>query len=246
MLDVGQGLSVLVETAAHRLLYDTGPGYPSGFTAAQAAIVPYLRQAGVTGLDRLVISHNDNDHAGGLHAVRDAVEVASLWRGSGSGEEVACRAGESWNWDGVSFQVLHPGARAPGNENNRSCVLRVDNNGRHSLLLTGDIEAAVEAALVTGGAGVLRADTLVAPHHGSRSSSSPPWVAAVQPRRVLFSAGYRNPFNHPHPQVRARYRAAGAELLETASLGAVTLEVDLGQPERIQGYTERTLRYWWD
>ncbi|MGH8441318.1 MAG: DNA internalization-related competence protein ComEC/Rec2 [Nevskiaceae bacterium] len=215
-LDVGQGLAVVVRTARHTLLYDAGPAFADGFDAGASVVAPFLLQAGVRDVDLLIRSHGDNDHAGGIAAVRRLLHVH---REIGTGGAPPCRAGEAWEWDGVRFEVLHPDV-AGGEGNDASCVLRVA--GTFVALLPGDIERAAEQRLVEVGA-PLRADVLLAPHHGSRTSSSPAFVGAVQPYVVIHSAGWRHPFRHPRAEVVARYAAAGARQYVTGSGGTVTV-----------------------
>lgn len=241
-VDVGQGLSVLVETEAHTLLYDTGPLFPSGTTAAELALLPLLQRRGIDTLDALVVSHADSDHAGGVGLLRQRLTVHRLLAGEplgGEGEE-PCRRGEKWRWDGIDFELLHPDAEASGND--ASCVLRVAGEG-FSLLLTGDIERRSEYALLDAGL-LAPVDLLVAPHHGSRSSSSALFALATQPRQVLFSAGYRNPFNHPHPSIVRRYRKGGAELFNTADSGAVTWRLDSRGVREVTQQRQQWPRYW--
>ena len=235
LLDVGQGLSVVVRTARHALVYDLGPRYPSGFETGSAVVVPYLRELGVQRLDGLIVSHADRDHSGGLHGLLDAIPVARLL--SGEPGELAdrggsidlpvepCRRGQHWRWDGVAFEVLHPGDRPSGGQwggNDASCVLRISSDGA-SALLTGDIAAGVEGLLVDALGDRLQADVLVAAHHGSSTSSSAAFLAAVDPDWVLYSAGFANRFGFPATEVQARVQAQGARTANTAAAGALRL-----------------------
>lgn len=225
VLDVGQGLAVLVQTARHTLLYDAGPKF-RGSDAGERVVVPVLQALGVAHLDTLLISHADIDHRGGAAAVLERYPDA-FTRGARAfdraPEPAACTAGTGWQWDGVRFDVLHPPpGPGPGRDNDLSCVLRVASR-RGSVLLTGDIEAATEQALVAQ-AGLGPVDLVVAPHHGSRSSSSPALVGATRPRHVVIAAGYRNRWHFPAPAVVARWRDAGACVLVTAEEGAVRFE----------------------
>lgn len=257
--DIGQGAAALVETANHRLLFDTGPRYGDHADAAARVIAPYLRSHGVESLDTLVVSHEDSDHAGGTETVIDAVPVrtmlASLPQGHAlrgvadeSGVRFAdCLAGQTWTWDGVVFEVLHP-LRLPAeservSSNARSCVLRIA-NGRHAALLTGDIEAAQESALIAAETPErLMADILLVPHHGSKTSSSGAFLDAVSPQVAVFQVGYRNRYGHPHPQVWQRYVARDIDGLRTDKTGAVVIETG-GDVLNVQ--TARTMRprYW--
>jgi competence protein ComEC len=230
VLDVGQGQAVVVRTHAHTLVYDTGPGFPSGFNAGAAAVVPYLRAVGVPLVDTLIISHADGDHAGGLPGLLGAVPLVRILSGEpGELERVKadpCRAGQHWEWDGVRFAMLHP-ERAGYQGNDSSCVLRVA-AGRDSLLVPGDIGRAVERDLVARYGAALESDVLIASHHGSSSSSSAAFLAAVAPRLVVYSAGFANRYGFPAATVRARVAAVGAEELATSHTGAIELHLGSG------------------
>jgi competence protein ComEC len=246
LFDVGQGLSVLVRTAGHRLLYDAGPAMRDGFDAGERVVVPALHALGVGRLDALVISHGDNDHAGGAAAVVAALPVAARYAPPGMPSALAadaCVTGQAWQWDGVQFEFLHPHAGFPYLRNESSCVLRVQS--RHgAVLLTGDIGEVIEQGLAKRQHGQLRADVVLAPHHGSGGSSLSAFVAATRARLVLVSTGHRNRFGHPRPEVVERWQRAGAEVLVTADSGAV--RVWLGA----EGLQLRERRVWrrrlWD
>lgn len=239
VLDVGQGLAVVVQTAQHVLLYDTGPAAGEGFDAGESVVVPYLLARGRHRLDALVVSHDDRDHAGGLGAVRRRLDRSAEY---GALTDTPCRDGQAWTWDDVRFEMLHP-ADAGGSDNEGSCVLLVS-HGEHRLLLTGDIEKAAEARLLEQHRERLRADLLVAPHHGSRSSSSPAFVDAVQPRVVVYGAAWRSRFGHPRPEVVARYAALGARQYVTGVSGAVLLDVRDGEWQATEWRREH--RHWWN
>ncbi|MDR3221385.1 MAG: DNA internalization-related competence protein ComEC/Rec2 [Candidatus Accumulibacter sp.] len=242
VLDVGQGLAVLVRTAKHTLLYDTGPRL-GGTDAGQRTVAPFLRAIGVAWLDALVVSHRDQDHAGGLEAVRAHGPIARFLTSMADIGAEPCAAGQSWEWDGVRFAILHPLKRDYlGKEkrtNSMSCVLRVWND-RGAILLTGDIETGNERALIARAGQQLRSDVLVAPHHGGRGSSSPEFVAAVAPRDAVFSAGYRNRFGHPRPEVLERY--AASRKWRTDRDGDV--QVALGAEARVTAWRATRPRYW--
>ncbi|GAP67305.1 DNA internalization-related competence protein ComEC/Rec2 [Mizugakiibacter sediminis] len=246
VLDVGQGLSVLVRTRGHALLFDAGARYASGFDLGAAVAVPALHALGVRGLDALVVSHGDNDHAGGAPAVAAAFPQARLLGGEparGVLPLAPCRAGQAWTWDGVRFRMLYP--REPGTRtgNDGACVLLVEGGGGR-LLLPSDVDASVEpgiAAAVGDGPPLV----LVVPHHGSRSSSSAPFLAALRPAWAIVSAGWRNRFGHPHPEVSARYAAAGVPLLDTAWAGAVRVRFPADAPPRPpESWRAQSRRYW--
>ncbi|WP_295953229.1 DNA internalization-related competence protein ComEC/Rec2 [uncultured Xanthomonas sp.] len=228
MFDVGQGLSLLVRTAHHQLLYDTGPAVEDGYDAGERVVVPALHALGVARLDRAVISHGDNDHAGGLAAVRAALPIGLVQAPAGAPVPLdrPCVTGDAWEWDGVRFRFLHPASHFPYLRNESSCVLRVE-TVHGALLLAGDIGDVVERTLLREAPQALRADVVVAPHHGSAHSSQPAFVAATGARLVLVSAAYGNRFGHPHPGVVARWQAAGAEVAGTPQSGA--LRVWLGR-----------------
>lgn len=245
VIDVGQGLSALVRTANHALLFDAGPAVEEGFDAGERAVVPALRALGVPRLDALVVSHGDNDHAGGVDAVRDSLPVRTVLAPPGSPVDAraACIAGASWTWDGVRFRFLHPGLYFPYLGNEASCVLKVD-SPHGGLLLPGDIGAIVERGLVHRDAAALRSEVVVLPHHGSAGSSDPAFVAATSPRLVLNASGAGNRFGHPRAEVVARWRRQGAEVLDTQSGGA--LRAWLGA-EGLQVRERRHDRaHWWD
>lgn len=246
VIDVGQGLAVFVRTAQHALLYDAGPRYPSGFDLGETAVVPSVQALGVRRLDAFVISHGDSDHAGGAAAVLRSLRPQHVLAGGGvalpaSGRR--CRAGAAWTWDDVEFRVLHPpDAALPGNDNDRSCVLLVQ-SGQGRLLLSGDIGAGVEGsvAAAAGTAPLL----LLVPHHGSKSSSSPALLDALQVQGALVSAGYRSRFGHPHASVVARYRERGIALFNTADAGCLRwlLRPDAA-PRLLERCREQRRRYW--
>jgi competence protein ComEC len=240
VLDVGHGLAVIVETRAHRLLFDAGPA-SAGFDSGTAVVLPALASAGRRGLDAVVVSHADNDHAGGAAAVLAAYPGATVWKGPDVErlEGRTCARGTTWRWDGVVFEVLHPESGFAGDGNDSSCVLRVSAGGR-ALLLTGDVERRGEAALL-GGAPA--ADVVVVPHHGSATSSSEPFVAAVGARYAIVSAGFANRWGFPRPDVRARWQASGATLVETGVAGAVTVELAGGEA-RVFAERDGRHRYW--
>lgn len=244
VLDVGQGTAVVVRTASRLLLYDLGP--PGvGTDSGERVVLPALRALGAGVPDRVLLSHADADHAGGLPGIRRAFPQVPVWApaGSGVGGASPCHRGQQWRWDGVDFEILHPvqGHRERGNAS--SCVLRIA-TARGVILLTGDIGIAEEAQLLRFNRNALKADAALVAHHGSAGSSSAPWVDAVGARLALVSAGHRNRFGHPRAEVVQRWAASGAEVLGTASSGA--LHVWLGA----QGLQVREQRVhagrWWN
>jgi len=259
VLDVGQGLAVLVATARHALVYDTGPRYNDSADAGGRIVVPFLRATGTARLDALIVSHADSDHSGGALAILHALPVAALFSSLPATHPIAtaavvasashrCVAGMRWTWDGVEFAFVHPAQSAYADparkSNDLSCVLRVTSRGG-SVLLTGDIEAPSEAEILARGHAV-DAAVLVVPHHGSRTSSTPAFIAAVAPRFAIVAAGYRNRFGHPRGEVLARYAHAGAARTRTDLQGAITLTLTPDRRIEASAERERARRYWYD
>lgn len=244
VLDVGQGLAIVARSAEHTLLYDAGPRYSPEADSGNRVVIPYLRAAGVNRLDGMIVTHDDIDHSGGALSVLQGLQVdwvASPLAATHPVLQAAalarpCIAGQRWEWDGVRFETLHPrtedyarmalaannnsGKSAP-KDNATCCVLRVTAHGR-SVLLTADIEAEVERALIDAGA-PLKSEVLIAPHHGSKTSSTAAFLAAVKPDTIVIPVGYRNRFRHPAPEVMERYRESAAQLWRTDAAGAVML-----------------------
>ena len=246
VLDVGQGLAVVVRTQRHALLYDTGPAYASGFNTGTAVVLPFLRNSNVSKLDMLVQSHGDNDHIGGLQGLIGEIPISrvisSVPEMVPHRQVVECRDGQSWSWDGVHFQVLHPAQAAGMSANDRSCVVRVRAPDL-TLLLSGDIEERAERSLVQRHGPRLRADVLVVPHHGSRTSSTRDFIRAVSPDIAIFPVGYRNRFGLPSQEIVSRYRENGARLLSTAESGAIRISATRSGME-VTAHREKYHRFW--
>jgi len=244
VIDVGQGLAAVVETRYHVLVFDTGPRWRGGSSAARVSLVPYLRARGIRRIDRLVVSHEDMDHAGGVLPLRRSFQVSSTMGeipGAGVAGRTGCRRGERWRWDGVEFRVLHPPADFAGDDNDRSCALMVSSIGGRALLLA-DPESAGEESLASQR---LRAEVVLLPHHGSRTSSGPDLVQAVSARLGIASAGFGNRWGMPAAEVVARWRAAGTTVLSTAATGAVTVKF-AARRQAIEVNTERgDSPHWW-
>ena len=245
MLDVGQGLAVVVRTQTHVLLYDAGPVFPSGRDAGELAVLPYLRYRGVRHVDALVVSHGDLDHRGGANSVLAAMPVAQILAGPSvaplARPGAQCWRGQRWTWDGVQFEILQPARSGHASDNDSSCVLLVRSSAG-SALLAGDVEEAAESALVASG--LPHATTVVVPHHGSLTSSTAPFVAASRPSLALVSAGYRNRWGLPRHEVVERWRVAGARLLTTADSGAIEIAFAAGRPPLVREYRRTERRYW--
>lgn len=246
VIDVGQGLSVLVRTKRHALLYDTGRSYFRGGDAGKSVVLPALARAGVGDLDMMVLSHDDSDHVGGARSIKTELPVHQVVGGVGVElEGVAverCADGGGWDWDGVGFRWLSPEAGVvAANDNDRSCVLLI-RAGTESILLTGDITRDVESALIARH-DLRGMSVVVAPHHGSKSSSSPEFVQHVGAEHVIFSAGYQNPYHHPARVVVDRWHERGARGWNTAQVGAISVTSSASHTE-VRSTVERIRRYW--
>jgi competence protein ComEC len=226
LLDVGQGLSAVIQTQHHTLVFDTGPAFGE-FDTGSAVVVPFLRYHGVQQLDMLMISHADNDHIGGAQAVLAAYPAKQILSSDPDKLTASkpCLQGQSWQWDHVQFEVFHPAVNQSGTRNDLSCVLKIT-SPYGTILLTGDIERRAEIELVRKYAQQLSADIIVAPHHGSRSSSSAAFIQQVSPRFVLFASGYQNRYNFPAAEVVARYHKMGSQAHQTGTQGALQIKLD--------------------
>jgi competence protein ComEC len=247
LLDVGQGLAAVARTASGTLVFDTGPGFSSGFNTGSAVVAPFLLAQGIKRIDRLIVSHADRDHAGGLAGLAERIAIGHIQSGEPDALKFPgvepCQAGEGWNWSGVSFLFLHP-QQTGGSDNNASCVLRIA-TGDRSILMTGDVEQRVERLLADRLGSALRSDILIAGHHGSATSSSAQFLQAVAPELVLFSAGYANHFGFPPEEVRARVAGQGSGMLNTAITGAIEIRLDAeGRITGPSGWRAQSGRLW--
>jgi competence protein ComEC len=224
LLDVGQGLAAVVRTSGHVLIYDTGPKFRSGSDTGQEVLIPYLRSQGIAAPDLAIVSHGDSDHAGGLASLRKTYPAMTVYTGAPERipDATPCRRGQRWDWDGVHLELLYPEEGSVLSGNDASCVLKVSGTGGTALLV-GDIMKKGEKRLLELEPAGLHSDLLVAPHHGSNSSSTPAFVAAVGPREVWFPVGYRNRWDFPKPEVVARYLGIAA-LADTATDGALCMQ----------------------
>jgi competence protein ComEC len=248
-LEVGQGLSVVLRTARRTLVFDAGPSFRGGGDLGQLVLVPWLEAAGVATVDMLVVSHSDDDHAGGAASLVDAVEVRQIMAGEAIAglrrSQLRCRSGQAWVWDGIRFSVMHPGLYPLQSNNNASCVLEVV-AGNHSILLPGDIESPVENHLARIGA-LTPSAIVVVPHHGSRTSSAAGFVDALRPGVAIVSAGYGNRWGFPKEEVVERWEQAGAVVMNTATSGAIHYRVCADSGPRLKGeQRKRMKRYWHD
>jgi competence protein ComEC len=256
VLEVGNGLAVVVRTASHALVFDTGPRWSDDSDSGSRIVVPFLRGEGVERLDVLLVSHADDDHSGGARSIARWREPRWLISSLPLDNELqsiaptrrSCAAGDAWRWDGVDFRVLHPPAsiyteKTRRKENDRSCVLRVQTAGA-SVLLTGDAEARAENEMIARRE-PLRSDVLVIPHHGSKTSSTGAFIEAVSPSVGVLSVGYMNRFHHPNPGVVARYVAHRVRLERTDQRGAIHLVLTAsGETAAEISWQEGSCRYW--
>lgn len=245
LLDVGQGLSAVVRTSSHTLVFDTGPRFGAAFDTGEAVVLPYLHAVGVRRVDTLIISHGDNDHIGGAASILNTLPVTEILSSVPERLPTArlCQVGQRWRWDEVEFTLLNPLDTSFTHANNASCVLQV--RSRYgSILLPADIEAKAEKALVARWGKSLRADILVAPHHGSKTSSTENFIDAVAPRYVLFPVGYRNHYRHPNAQVAQRYAERGIFALDSPASGAIELSLR-ASGFAMESYRRRRPRYWY-
>ena len=244
VLDVGQGLAVVVETDQRNLLYDSGAQFSAAFSAGSGIVAPFLWQRGWSSIDTALISHEDGDHSGGFAALQQVLPIRQIITRPGvnysevvlQGQNVEiCNAGAELRWGEVLFEILSPTSEVDSvtarEGNNSSCVLRIRWRDIQ-LLLPGDIESATEYQLLDSGRlEGLQLDLLVAPHHGSKTSSTAKFVQQLAPKHVVFSAGYQHQFGHPHSSVTKRYSAVGSRVWNTAEQGAITFEwLPSGEP----------------
>ncbi len=244
VLDVGQGLSVVVQTRHHALLYDAGPAFSKFSDSGNRVIIPYLRGEGVGRLDAMVLSHDDTDHTGGAASVRADIPVSGTIASFPVPSGMRCRKGQSWNWDGVGFEMLSPessGLPKSAGKNSSSCVLRIAAD-QGAVLLAGDIERSVESRLAEGGK--VHAEVLVVPHHGGASARSPSFAKEVSPRYAVFTVGYRNRFGHPKREIVSLYAASGAEILRTDRDGALLFDFT-GKGILVRSWRRERARYWY-
>jgi len=246
-LDVGQGLAIVVQTRQHTLIYDTGPKFSATFDTGDRVIVPYLKQKGINRVDKLIISHGDNDHIGGAASLLEQVKVTQV---SGQGIErlshnnkTNCARGQKWRWDQVDFEILHPDSKYK-KRNNRGCVLRIS-NAKASVLIAADIERKIERKMVKFYPDKLKSDALLVPHHGSNTSSSMAFIKAVKPDYAIISAGYKNRFKHPRAKVLNRYKSLGIKISNTAELGTILLKLDGDEGIKApRSYRTKSRHYW--
>jgi competence protein ComEC len=274
IFDVGQGLAVAAQTQHHALLYDTGPDFSDGADSGNRILIPSLRAMGISKLDGLILTHDDTDHTGGAASVMQAMPIGWLSSSLPDGHPLIkqlairqsqqttlakslvmlqqtannqrCTDGQSWQWDGVQFEILHPDSASYAAEkirkNNRGCVLRISIGNRH-ILLAADIEKESEQQLLKEHTDKLPATLLVVPHHGSKTSSTDEFIAAVRPGYAVFTVGYLNRFGHPKQEVVQRYADSGSTLLRSDMDGAILVEMN-AQGLQVERYRKTHRRYW--
>ncbi|RYZ94709.1 MAG: MBL fold metallo-hydrolase [Moraxellaceae bacterium] len=252
VFDVGQGTAILLRTPNHQFLYDTGPQYTENFDAGSALVSPYLHSQGLAGLDAVIVSHNDMDHSGGLQGILTEIKVDNLWlgepekfeRSQNSPVVMACHDTQPWRWDNVDFRFITWPISSSDKANNRSCVLLVSYKD-HKILVTGDIEKEVERRLVAEQQ-LTPVEVLLAPHHGSNTSSTSGFIAQTAPEYVIYSSGYRNQHGHPHKDVKTRYKIANVTQLNTALNGAIEFEWHKNEVRSLKLFRQSARRYWFD
>lgn len=244
LLDVGQGLAAVVRTQTHTLVFDAGPRF-GAFDTGATVVEPYLRAVGVRRIDTLMISHGDNDHIGGAESVLSALPVGEVLSSVPERLPAAqlCQSGRTWSWDGVDFATLNPAGVGSSRANNDSCVLQM--RSRYgTVLLPADIEAKAERRLIERWGNRLQSDILVAPHHGSKTSSTPEFIEMVAPRYVLFPVGYRSRYHHPNATVVQRYADRGILQRDSPASGALEFRLRATGLEA-SAYREQHHRYWY-
>lgn len=244
LLDVGQGLAMVLIKNDYVLVYDTGPRYGTGFSAAEAVVLPYLRSRSISEVNTLIISHADNDHIGGYQTLIDAFKVGDVLTSRVDKLPNAdnCVAGQTWHAGATQLSIISPDRNTPSGSNNRSCVLLVEHFGTR-LLITGDIEKQVERYLLNTRREMLAANVMLVPHQGSKTSSTAEFIAAVQPQLALLAAGYRNHYGHPHKDVVQRYAEREINLVSSIENGSVRLTIDQ-KGWRRASYRDAQRRFW--
>ncbi len=247
VLDVGQGLALVLRTHRHTAVYDTGPSFRGGTDTGRLVLVPFLRSKGIESLDLLIVSHADQDHAGGVRSLTEEIEVNTLLGGETLDDidlpQYRCQASKSWHWDGIDFSIIHPSDLDRWRGNNASCVLEV-RIAAHTVILTGDIESPVETLLARNGA-LSSADIVLIPHHGSRTSSSDLFVRTLRPKVAIVSAGFDNRWGFPKEDIVNAWVSAGAEVLNTATSGAISYRICRDDGLRRLGlHRQKVHKYW--
>jgi competence protein ComEC len=247
LLDVGQGLSAIIQTEKHILVFDTGSRLSNSFDMGESVVLPYLHTLNVKNIDMMVISHRDNDHSGGAKSIMTELPILQMKTSSPelfSHNNVSyCLQHDTWEWDGVRFSFLYPTSEALGQDNNSSCVLKIETKN-HQLLLPGDIEKPAEKYLVSEMADTLNADILIAPHHGSKTSGLTTFIQAVHPKIVLFPVGYHNQYHFPNQGILKQYKELGADTYDSVKAGAIQIKLTAANNLTPMLYRPSHQRYW--
>ncbi len=244
VMDVGQGLAIVIEKNHKAIIYDTGASYPSGFNMAESVLMPYLQFQGISQIDKVLISHQDNDHAGGLKKLRENIAIDSVLANSEIlSADSLCSTNQSFIWQGLSFDIIWPltGKALSAKTNDRSCVIKVSDN-QHSILLTGDISKKVEQQLVEQKL-LPTADVVIVPHHGSLSSSSEAFISTLNVETAIVSSGFMNRWNMPKPAVVKRYLDKNIKLHNTATQGMVSVLVS-DNSLKVKQYRQDVWPFW--
>jgi competence protein ComEC len=263
LLDVGQGLSVVVQTQQHVLVYDTGPRYSESFNTGKVVVMPFLKSRGISKIDMIIISHSDNDHIGGLKSIVNTINVGKILSSVPKKVKLNlkikntpsidyCNSGSSWKWDGVKFEIFHPGIDSSLKNNNASCVLKVsivasnlrEMNSGNSILLTGDIEAEAEYEIIEKQKQTISANIIIAPHHGSKTSSTDEFINIINPEYVLYPVGYRNRYHFPARSVSQRYQDHDVIEYSTSKFGAITFNLNASKIKKPELYRVSHRRFW--
>lgn len=249
ILDVGQGLAIVVQTKNHLMIYDAGPNYNGHMDMGEDVIIPYLKTQNIKKIDKLIISHGDNDHIGGAQALIHAFPINEIQTSVPEKFKIntshSCLAGESWKWDNVNFTFLYPNKNQLHLGNDSSCVLKI-NNRKHAVLLTGDIEKSAEKYLVSQNQNILKSDILIVPHHGSKTSGLAEFIALVHPKIVVYAIGYKNRYHFPHPNIFEAYKKINSIPFDTVTSGAIIFKITndnelIDEPEK---YRVIHKKYW--
>ena len=245
LLDVGQGLAAVIQTQSHTLVFDAGPKFNASFDTGAAVVIPFLRQRNINKIDTFIVSHQDNDHRGGVDSVLSQFKVEKLFSSFQMNTGELCQAGQQWNWDGVGFEILNPIEKSSYHRrNNASCVLRVK-AGEDAVLLSADIEKKAEKDISEKFGKQLQSTYLVAPHHGSKTSSSELFLESVKPEYIFIPVGYKNRYRMPHKIVLRRYSKFNIQVLKTYQSGAIS--VCFGQKSSNKApveYRKNHQKYW--
>jgi len=264
LLDVGQGLSVIIQTQQHILVYDTGPRYSDSFNTGKTVVIPFLKSQGISKIDTIVISHGDNDHIGGIKSIVDSMPVTKILTSVPNKVKSKikskkkniytgyCDSENQWFWDGVNFKIIHPKPLSSLKKNNASCVLRISvetnnpgiKNQENSILLTGDIEAKAEKEIVDNHEVDISANIVVAPHHGSKTSSTVAFINKIKPDYVLYAVGYRNRYHFPTKSISERYKQLGIIDYATNDNGAITFILNSAKIKKPELYRVSHRRFW--